>query len=126
MKKGSTFLSLTPGSREKHLYCIITDPDKNGKVIIVNFTKRHLESDTSCIAKKGEHRFLNKYTESIVQYSEATVVLLSNIENAIQSSPDNFFKHDDLSTELLNRIISGAEISEFLNRSCWNFFNRKK
>lgn len=119
LAKGSTFLSLTPNSNEKHLYFIITDPDENGKVVIVNLTKKHINSDDSCIIKKGEHPFAMKYDESVINYAEAVLIPIKNIENAIIQSPENFSKHSDIKDEILNRILFGAKISEFLPRPLW-------
>ncbi|MCW7488671.1 hypothetical protein [Leptospira meyeri] len=113
---------MTPNSKEKHLYCILTDPDEGNLVVIANVTKCKIDSDTACILRKNEHPFLKKYDESVLNYSEAILAPISNIENAIKSSPENFTQAEDLSPELLQRILNGAKNTEFLPKSLRKYF----
>jgi hypothetical protein len=74
MRAEDTFRIPEPGtSLDSHLWVVIADPTIDPqRVLIVNFTTRHNDSDNACILQGGEHSLVNH--ETCVNYASAKVV----------------------------------------------------
>lgn len=110
----SAILLKNPASPQNppHLYFAITEPDDNGKVLLVNITENEEGRDQSCVLNPGEHPFIRK--ESVVNYREARLADTQKIEEAIQmriAIPES-----DISNELLEKLRLGGKVSSFLKK----------
>lgn len=104
LKPGDAFLLPKPNEDVSHLWIILTSADpENGRVIIVNFTTRRPHSDTTVIIHPREHPFVVRPT--VVFYADARLVLLSDIEAAIQQGITR--PHEPLAPALLKRVQEG-------------------
>lgn len=86
-----------------HLWIVLTFPDQNSNVLIVNLTEKREGSDTTVVLYPGEHRSI--YKETVVYYADARKAPAKALEE-ISQKPDYDFD-DDLSDELLEKIKSG-------------------
>lgn len=99
-----------------HLYFAITEPDDNGKVLLVNITENDEDRDHSCVLRSGEHPFIRK--ESAVNYREAILSDIQKIEEAIQMHIAT--QEDDISDALLEKLRRGGKASPFLKKDFKN------
>ncbi len=101
-----------------HLWVIITEPDENGDVVIVNVTSWRPDSDETVIIKTGEHHRITH--QSVVFYQDARIAKAALIEKAIQNTT-LCVKCDPCSQELLMRIQQGVTQSRFTPRKVKDF-----
>jgi hypothetical protein len=111
---GSTFINKSTPKAPSHLWIIISSPFGNPeKVIIVNLTTWRDQAvelnDGSCIVNSGEHGFVK--TKSYIYYREAKDPLIENLQKAMQAGL--ITPHESCSTDLLCKILLGAEKSPF-------------
>jgi len=106
MKIGDTFLGALPGET-RHLWVVITTPNDQNEVVIVNLTSR--PCDETCRIQAGEHPFVKKPT--VVRYQDARLCSISLLEIACKKNL--FLAHQPVSEDLLRRIQEGALKSEF-------------
>lgn len=114
----STVLLKNPSAPQNppHLYFVITEPDDEGKVLLVNITENEEDRDQSCVLQPKEHPYIRK--ESVVNYREAILSDVQKIDIAISmrvATPDV-----DMSDVLLNKMIQGGKISPFLKKDFKN------
>jgi len=107
MKK-KAFL-LKDASPKKHLYFVITDPDQDNRVLIVNITscKRKIHYNNICIllAKENHHSFITK--DSFVHYRKAQEI---NFLMFLKLQKENkLILKNDISNKLLLIIQDGAK-----------------
>lgn len=103
-----------------HLWFVISSPDPEDKVLIVNATtKRGLPGeDNSCLLFKGDHSCI--VHDSYIVYKHAREINIFKIGHMQHSSeiqckeiaPDN----------LIKRIQDGAKITDFLNSEYEKYF----
>lgn len=92
-----------------HRYVILTKPDKNDEVIIVNFTAEKLDKDcTATFRPRDHHTLFSKPT--IVNYPGAYPISISNLKKEA-ANPDSRYVHCPVN--IVNRILIGAFQSEF-------------
>lgn len=90
LKKGSLLIPSGPNHDpdKKHLHIICTDPDDQGKQLIVSVSsKTDAPCDDTCILQPNEHEFLKR--ESYVFYRKAIIIEHSSLVNGVNS---NLFK----------------------------------
>jgi hypothetical protein len=114
----STVQLRNPGSPQNppHLYFVITEPDEESKVLLVNITENEEGRDQSCVLQPREHPYIRK--ESVVNYREAILSDVQKIEVAISmqvATPDA-----NMSDALLDKVIQGGKVSPFLKKDFKN------
>jgi len=75
MLKGESFWC-NDNSGGEHLYFIISDPDSDNNVLVVNITEERDRSDKSCSLDVGDHPAIRK--KSVVYYKKALELNESN------------------------------------------------
>ena len=107
--KRKTFLPVLPesGIKDNHLHVIISDPDIDNNVMVVNITTFYCtgREDRSCIIKPGEHPFI--VHNSYVPYNYAKEVNCIKLLN--EKLKNKIIFKDDVSLGLLQRIQEGAK-----------------
>lgn len=109
---GNTFLIPTGASSDLHLSIVCTGkafvPDAR---LLVNISSINPDKfyDPACIVEADEHPFIKH--QSYVFYRHAEQRTSNKIEKLVEQG--YFIQKDDVSPELLARIIAGFEISEF-------------
>lgn len=106
---GDTF-RLHNNDIDNHLHIIISDPSLNTNLVTANFTSWRIDKDQSCIIEVGEHSFIRN--RSCVDYRRENLISLVDYERFLKSG--DLVSHEPVSTELLKRILCGAEISPFI------------
>jgi hypothetical protein len=83
MKVGDTFLHPLSATTQAHLWIVLTNPDANGSILIVNVTSIYSHDkdriDPTVILNRNEHRFLTN-ERSFIYYRGATVMKLSDLQ----------------------------------------------
>lgn len=106
LKKGS--LLIPSGTfhdpDKKHLHIICTDPDKDGKQLIVSVSSRtNAPCDETCLLHPHEHAFLKR--ESYVFYSKAKIIEHSSLVNGVTARL--FIPKDDVNGQTFLKITQG-------------------
>jgi hypothetical protein len=94
-----------PGDSRFHLWVVITDPDENNQVVIVNLTTKRDGSDETVILNSGDHRFITRPT--VVNYNDARVAPVSALAEYVREYGNDV----DLDNEILKQIQAGVFIS---------------
>lgn len=92
----------------EHLWVIVAEIDTTANTAIcVNVTSRRGHSDTTCILKAGDHRFVDH--DSVINYSDAREMPLDLVEQALLVRTTQFVckLHDPCKPEVLARIQQG-------------------
>lgn len=107
MNPGDTFLSLSPGSLD-HLWIVVTPPNRDNEIAIVNMTTKRADSDLACEIAVGDHPFVQH--DTVISYADAQLVphqlIESNVRKAVLPT------RAPVSRELLRRIQYGALASD--------------
>lgn len=107
MKVGDTFLLRYPIVDDKHLWIVAYDRD--GSIIIFNFTTRWPNSDITCPVEVGEHPFV-KYP-SVISYQHGRLFPPAAVGALLSHGIEK--RLDAVSPQLLGRIQEGALRSPF-------------
>lgn len=109
-KIGDTFL-LAKSHINDHLLIIISDPEQDpDQIVTANFTSWRADKDQRCIVLPGDHSLVTH--RSCVHYAEDRLIELTQYEQFLASGA--IVAHDPVNHELLNRILDGAAVSEFI------------
>jgi hypothetical protein len=85
MRAGDSVLMPKPGATQiPHLWIVVTDPNQDREVVIVNITSYKAISDNTVVLKKGDHPFI--VHDSTVEYMDARIVLVQRLEEAIRGA----------------------------------------
>jgi hypothetical protein len=106
MRVGDTFLGALPGEIP-HLWIIITPPNDQNEVVIVNLTST--QCDFSCRIAVDDHPFVKK--PSVIRYQDARLRSLVHLESALKRGLIQ--PHHPVAGGLLKKIQQGALESEF-------------
>lgn len=109
LRAGQTILLPKPGHDTAHLWVILTAPDAQGQVLLINFTTLRPHSDATVVIQSGEHPFVVHST--VAHYADVRLTGASAIEAAITSG--HFRTHQDCSAALLGRLIAGVLASPY-------------
>ena len=108
MKTGDTFVLRLP-NKIPHLWIIISDPNPNNEIVIVNVTTSDLSMDNACIIKHGDHPFIKH--ESVIAYYHA---LLMSVDKIAEWKSKHYLESwPSVKYPLLKRIQQGAIDSEY-------------
>ena len=92
---GDTYILRKPGDGVPHLWAVLTDPDKDDTVVIVNLTTRQPHSDDTVILHPGDHPFV--LHETVVFYQDACLAKTSALTKAVRggaATMHNAFRPD--------------------------------
>jgi hypothetical protein len=96
---------------EHHLWFVITTPNHDDEVVMVNATDIANEHpDTTCIVTPADHPSLT-LPESVIFYQKAQIYVARNFHGSIKQG--RFRPKEPASDELIMRIRKGALDSEF-------------
>jgi hypothetical protein len=101
MRLGWTYLYL------EHLHVVLSEPDDNGAVVIVNCSHHEDNRDQSCVIEIGEHTAIHKRT--IIYYAGAEIFTPERQRDFLRIAQ----RKDDVSYDLLVRIVEGTD-SDFI------------
>jgi hypothetical protein len=121
MKAGDTFLRpAKPTQNEKqHLFIVLTNPNPDNKILIVNITSLKSWQDRTVMLNKGEHPFITE--TSCVFYREAEIVDNGKLDEAEKNGA--IAKRECCSQKLLELVRSGISASPQTKRVIKKFFN---
>jgi len=119
MKK-KTFLIINSDLKKQHLQIIISDPDPEKNIMVVNLTtlRNNGREDTACVLGIDEHKFIKQ--GSYIAYHYATEINQLKLLNDKLSGRVEF--KDDISDPVLKKIQDGAKKSSFLQPYYKKFF----
>lgn len=100
---GDTFIPRYT-KREGHLHVVVTIPDDDGQIAVVNLTTLRAGSDTCCIVRSKEHAWVRH--DSVALYSQARLVDGELMERALTQGAA--FSHEAVGDSLLDRIQRSA------------------
>jgi len=101
MKAGDTILVDAPGtSYDSHLWMVISDPERDDRCLIVNFTSWRADEDQACVVEVGEHSYIQHKT--CVKFRGAKLVAIAKLEECLRSG--QLVPHVPLSASLLAKI----------------------
>lgn len=121
MNVGDTFLRPAhpmPGEKQ-HLWIIITSPNPENQVLIVNITSLKPWQDQTVILNSGEHPFITQ--QSCVFYREAEIVDNSRLDEAEEKGA--IVKRESCSERLIALIRDGLAASPHTKRGVKRFFD---
>jgi hypothetical protein len=108
------------GEEKYHLYFVVSDPDVDNNVLVVNMTTlRNLgRADKACILNIGDHPEIKH--QSFIVYRKAIEVSMPKIVERVFSKEYNMAER--LSGETLKKIQEGAKKSKFLPAKFKKYF----
>jgi hypothetical protein len=121
MKVGDTFLrpARSTPSETQHLWIVLTDPNSENQVLIVNITSFKSWQDQTVMLNQGEHSFITQ--RSCVFYREAEIVDNSKLDEAEKRGA--IAKRESCSQGVIDLVRSGVIASPQTKRVIKKFFN---
>lgn len=121
--KGRSYFKIDNGEKKPHLQFIISDPDPDDYVLVVNSTTYYNtgREDKSCLLNHGDHKKIKHL--SYIAYNWAEEVNITELLNDKLKRIIDF--QDNLSKEVLIRIQEGAKESKRLPKrfkKYWQYF----
>ena len=107
MNVGDTFIDRN--ATAPHLWFVLTTPDANGVVAVVNLTTWHTRCDTTCRLSVGDHPFVTH--DSYIFYRGAQVYPQRVLTVALQQGV--LVSRAPAAPQLIARIRAGALTSRF-------------
>lgn len=127
MKAGDTFLYGPSANANKHLHIVLTNPDTDGCVLIVNITSIYSQDkdkmDHTMVLNRGEHRFLTKPL-SYVYYRGAVIKRVADLE--ADEKAGLLVKHDSCSKDLISNARAGIGASPHCARNIQEYYRKCK
>jgi hypothetical protein len=122
MSKGLVFWRRDEDGENRHLRFVISDPDVDGKVLIVHMTSYHDNGreDTSCILNPGDHECIR--SKSFIRYDRAFEIEMITL--LIEKTNGSITMEPDLNGSILKRIQDGARGSASLRRKFRKYFDK--
>ena len=120
MSKGLVFWRRVEDSENRHLRFVLSDPDVDGKVLIVHMTTYHDNGreDTSCILNPGDHECIRG--KSYIRYDKAFEKEMISL--LIEKTNGSITMEPDLHASVLRRIQDGARKSTAFQRKLKKYF----
>lgn len=97
---------------------MITDPDENNEVLIVNFSTFKQGRDGSCMVYPGEHSSIRSVSH--IPYHFAEVMKVKDIEDKVRDGIITM--GGEISENLLKKIQDGAKVTKNIKRGLKRFF----
>ena len=111
LKRGDAVLMPKYADATPHMWIVLTEPDGNLDVVIVNVTSLKNHLDQTAILKVGDHSYIKH--DSVVLYADARIVPVTPIVDGLNLKTPLFRQLDPCSVELLKRISNGIFASDF-------------
>lgn len=90
--------------REPHLWVVISDPERDSNVLIVNLTTFRHHKDDTCILNQGDHPFVQH--ETCINYACGEVPTGGHLADLMNR--ERIKLQDRMSPDILKRIQDGA------------------
>jgi len=121
MKAGDTFLrpAHSTQSERQHLWIVVTNPNAENNVLIVNITSLKSWQDQTVILNKGEHPFITE--PSCVFYREAEIVDNLKLDQAERMGA--IVRRECCSESVMNLVRNGLVASPQTKRVIKKFFS---
>jgi hypothetical protein len=106
-----------PDAGGKHRYIIITTPNEDGNVVIINFTSdRSWKDTTTTFSPRDDKDIFSGHT--VVNYNDARLVSLKHLLKVYKKSRNPEYKF--CNTRIMERIIDGALRTKFIPQNIQN------
>src|SRR5271157_4082219 len=105
---GDTFLFAEEDEDKLHLTVVLTEPDRNGKVVTVAVVTRHRRSDAMVPLEVGDHPFIRH--PSVMAFVHARVRTAAEIEEIVRRGDAT--KREPIAERFVRRGCSGCLESE--------------
>ena len=126
MRSGDTFLYPLDPPNTAHLWIVLTNPDSDGLVLIVNVTTTYSldkeRVDTTVSLNPGEHPFVRK--PSYLYYRGAMSKKVSDLES--EAKAGRLKMHTPCSQALLGLARAGVGASRHCSRATKRFYDERK
>jgi len=118
---GDTFKMRKPDDHNPHLWVVVTDPDDDGDVAIVNLTSRKQHSDDTVTLNRGDHTFIER--ETVIYYQDARRTKASALTNAVRGGAATV--HDPCRLDILTKIQRGLDRSPYTPNDIKEYVRRQ-
>jgi len=125
MKSGDTFLYPLDFANSGHLWVVLTNPNPDGIILVVNVTTVYSNDkniDATVRLNTGDHPFIDR--QSYIYYRGAMMIEVSELQTAERAG--RLKMHDGCSEKLLSIVRSGIGASKHCSRVIKRFFNDHK
>lgn len=119
MKKTTFFREGPENEPIPHLHIVISDPNENGEVMVVNISSCKERYERSCVLEAGEHPQITKKSYIPYKYAKKMnqkIFLTDRFRRLITVK-------EDISDSVLKKIQEGAKISPRLESGFKSYFN---
>lgn len=104
MGKGWSILIPSGPGEKKHLFFVLNDPGDAAELVLASVSSMHSRADTTCLLYPDEHPFIRH--ESHIDYRHCRTERTGHLERLIDCGYCE--RREDVSEELIERIIDGA------------------
>jgi len=112
VKAGDAFL-IPNEYKVKHLFVLISDPDKNPEsVYLVMVSTHEIGKDETCILEAGDHPRINHRSVVIYEVPPAWFISVSELKSLVEKGI--FGVQPSVSESVLSKIRKGCTISDFI------------
>ena len=120
VSSGDSYILRKPGDDSRHLWAVLTDPDQDDNVVMVNLTTRRLHSDDTVILRPGDHPFVHH--ETVIFYQDALLVETRALTEAVRGGVATM--HNAFRSDVLTKMQCGLEKSPYTPDDIKAYFQR--
>lgn len=117
----------SPPETQEHLWIVLTNPDQDESILIVNVTTAHSldkdKIDSTIMLKAGEHKFLTS-EKSYIYYRGAQIKKVSELQ--VEEKLGRLKMHEPCSNKILGLARSGVNGSKHCSRVNKRFYAERK
>jgi len=117
---GDSFLIVNPKNNIPHLYVVISKPNNNNQILMVNVTKYKTWKDNSCILIPNDHPFIKQ--KSVINYSDAIEARSDILEQLANCGRPDVRKERPFNKNIVTKIQDGAKKSNSLPKKFHSYF----
>jgi len=123
-KRATLLMPSGPGEEGLHLYCAVTNPCDQNQCLLVTFSsiKEGRFHDPACVVDVGEHPFVTK--PSFIEYRLSRIISCEHVAKCVAGWV--FTPKVDVSDDLLLRLQTGIEASDFTPMLVYRYFDLNK
>lgn len=114
--KRATILLATPKHQNdsiKHLFVVLTNPNKAKEVLIINITSSD-KFDETCILTNKDHSFISR--KSYVSYRYSNIINADKLKDLVIKT------YEPINQETLDRIVKGLYKSRYTKQKAKTFY----
>jgi hypothetical protein len=127
MKVGDTFLYGPSPTATKHLYIVLTNPDTDGCILVVNVTTVYSQDkdriDQTVLLNRSEHRFLTNEL-SYIYYRGATIKKVTDLQ--ADEKAGLLVKQEPCSKSIIDNARAGVGASPHCARNICDYYKKCK